>query len=100
MHQTTKEVSQERLKQIVSYDAATGVFVWLLRGRGIRHGRRAGSVDKNGYRYIRIDGQWYLAQRLAWLYVNGTWPTRVLRFQDGNKDNCAIENLAYGEWDF
>ena len=30
---------------------------------------------------------------------DGEWPDAQLRFEDGNGDNCAIANLAYGEWD-
>lgn len=52
----------------------------------------AGKSQANRYRYIRIDGVDYLAQRLAWFWVNGTWPEFV-RFNDDNPDNCAISNL-------
>ena len=88
-------ITQERLRERLDYDPASGVFIWRADGkggRGIRRGSRAGSVDPNGYRYIKIDGGDYLSQRLAWFWVHNEWPG-FLRFEDGDKDNCAIDNL-------
>lgn len=89
-------LTQKRLHEMLDFDPASGVFTWKAKGRGIRTGKRAGSVDPNGYRYIRIDQEDFLAQRLAWFWAKQEWPTKVLRFQDGNKDNCSIENLREG----
>jgi hypothetical protein len=87
------KLTLERLKELLDYDPATGVFVWKENRRRGFEGARAGKVDKRGYRYIRIDGEDHTAPRLAWLYVHGTWPT-IVRFKDDNKDNCAIDNLV------
>ena len=43
-------LTADRLKQIVTYDPATGVFVWAVRRGSQKAGARAGSVDTNGYR--------------------------------------------------
>ena len=89
-------ITAERINELLSYDEVTGFFVWIGKGKGIRTGRRAGSVDaKNGYRMIRIDGVTYLAQRLAWFLLYGTWP-RLIRFQNKNRDDCSKENLCEG----
>lgn len=90
----TIKLTLERLKEAVSYDPETGEFVWIQRGRGIRTGRPAGSTDK-GYRIIVIDGVGHYAQRLAWLWVHGTWP-RLIRFQNENTLDCRIDNLREG----
>lgn len=90
-----EKLTQERMRERLDYDPETGVFIWRTNGkggRGIRRGSRAGSVDPNGYRFIRIDQADYLAQRLAWFWVHEEWPG-IIRFDDGDRDNCAIGNL-------
>lgn len=88
----------QRLREVMDYDPGTGKFVWKRRGgRCLRAGTPAGCHTVNGYTYIRVDGIHYPASRLAWLYVHGVLPERILRFKDGNKLNCAIDNLLYPE---
>ncbi len=82
------------------YDAATGIFLWKRSRRGVQVGKRAGTVDPNGYRYIPIHGVFYLAQRLAWLYVYGKWPDKMLRFVNDDTDDCRIDNLRESEFDY
>lgn len=94
------ELTHARLLEMLRYEPATGEFFRLASGRGITVGARADYKEHNGYRYVNIDGARHLAARLAWFYVNGEWPKRILRFQDGNEQNCAIDNLDYGEFDF
>lgn len=67
-------LSADRLRQVLSYDKATGLFTWLVSSGRCAKGTRAGSVMGNGYRRIKIDGVDYLEHRLAWLFVTGAWP--------------------------
>lgn len=96
MPRNSRKLTHDRLKEVLSYDPATGVFVWARpTAKNVAVGSVAGGVGPNGYRYIRIDGEDHLAARLAWFWTHGAWP-RLLRFQDKNRDNAAIDNLAEG----
>lgn len=88
-----RELTHERLLEVLDYDPATGMFVWKkMLSRKFPVGRKAGGL-RNGKLYIRIDEQDYTAARLAWFYVNGQWPVR-LRFADEDVTNVRIANLA------
>jgi Recombination endonuclease VII/HNH endonuclease len=88
-------VTHAELLSILSYESATGFFVWRRApGKNIRAGARAGTVGANGHRIIGINFRDYTAQRLAWFYAHGKWPTAKLKHLDGRNDNNAIANLA------
>lgn len=88
-------ITRDRLSEVLNYDQNTGIFTWRvsLAPRG-PVGSQAGCVDKVcGRISIRIDGQLYLAHRLAWLYVYGVWPTNVLDHINRNPADNRIANL-------
>ena len=85
-------LTQERLKELLSYDPETGVFTWLTkRGKG-EAGAIAGSPHNMGYVRIGIGGKAYLAHRLAWLYVHGHMPSEIDHRNRIGTDN-RISNL-------
>jgi hypothetical protein len=60
-------VTQERLKQVITYFPHTGRLVWNIGYGGKMSGKEAGAKSgANGIR-ILIDNKNYLAHRLAWL---------------------------------
>lgn len=68
-------VTLKRLREVLSYDGATGEFVWIKPPHV--HPRLAGNVAggfRSGYLLIKIDGRKYGAHRLAWFYTHGRWP--------------------------
>ena len=87
-------LAQERLKELLDYNPATGEFRWKRwRGGASKAGDIAGCLDRNGYRLIGVDGVVTSAGRLAWLYMTGSFPTHRLKQLDGVRSNNVWENL-------
>ena len=89
-------LTADRLRELLDYDPATGVFTWRVTrcGRALA-GNRAGSVDGQGYRWIGLDDRDYLEHRLAWLYTYGTLPSLEIDHIDRVRSNNAIGNLRH-----
>lgn len=87
-------LTAERLREVLDYDPATGSFIWVKRiGIRIVVGRLAGITDHYGHRYIGIDGERFMAHRLAWLYVHGVWPPDQIDHINGIPDDNRLVNL-------
>lgn len=85
---TAQILTQAQLKEYCVYDHNTGNFSRLSTPNKV-----AGSQDTHGYRQIKINKKLYLAHRLAWLYVHGSWPSKPLDHINGNRSDNRIENL-------
>ena len=94
---TGKELTQARLKSLLSYNPETGDFTWLVGGRRRRLGEIAGGPRCVGsekfYVVIGIDGKLYYAHRLAWLYIYDAWPKNGIDHVDQNSLNNRLSNL-------
>jgi hypothetical protein len=95
-------ITQEILKNAVEYNPETGIFIKkpieaLTKSNKMWNGQYAGkvtgSIRKDGYFRICINGKRYLAHRLAWLYVYGAMPVKELDHKDGDRSNNKISNL-------
>jgi hypothetical protein len=87
-------VQLDRLKELLKYDPMTGDFTRLTNTGGRRAGSTAGSVNqKNGYRYVSVDGRYYLAHRLGWFFVNGVWPEGDLDHINRCRTDNRLGNL-------
>ncbi len=86
-------LTQERLKELLSYDPETGVFIWAGNQFPKLTAKVSGNLRKDGYRRIAIDGKDYYAHRLAWLYVYGEFPSNQIDHINRIKDDNRIENL-------
>lgn len=88
------DITLERLKALLSYDPASGIFKWVSRtSNRVKVGAEAGRDNGNGYTRISLDGKNYYAHRLAWFYVHGVFPKDMIDHRDGNGRNNAIGNL-------
>lgn len=96
---SNKEITQERLKEVLEYNPETGIFIWIAKtspASRIKVGEVAGNLQPNGRWYIMIDGKTRLAHRLAWLYMRGNVPSGEQPFIDhidGNPLNNIFSNL-------
>lgn len=86
-------LTQERLKEIYAYTSETGVFIRRVSVGGNRAGEQAGSIASNGYRIIGIDGHYFRAHRLAWLYAHGVMPDGQIDHINGCRADNRIMNL-------
>jgi len=92
-------LTQERLKELLDYDPETGVFTWRVRtSNRVREGSPAGwrRTDlRCGKTYIQIqvDDRTYNAHRLAFLWVEGSFPEKVTDHEDGDGTNNRWSNL-------
>ncbi len=86
-------ITQERLKEILHYNPASGLFVWKINIPGVvAIDDYAGHLDTIGYIIIKIDGKKYKAHRLAFLYMTGKIPAEV-DHKNGITNNNSWSNL-------
>lgn len=89
-----RKMAVERLREVLNYDAETGVFTWAKpTARWIRVGQVAGARLQDGYIRICVDGEKVLAHRLAWFYVTGEWPTHLVDHINGAPGDNRFANL-------
>ena len=87
-------LSQEKLKEVLSYDTDTGNFLWLYDSGKAKKGEIAGHKNKSmGYILIGISNQKYLAHRLVWLYTYGKLPANTIDHINRNKHDNRLCNL-------
>jgi hypothetical protein len=90
-------LTQEILIRLLSYDPATGGFVWRsneTNPRRIKIGQSAcGSKNSGGYVSIQILGRKFVAHRLAWLYMTGRWPAKLIDHVNGDRADNRWANL-------
>lgn len=86
-------ITQVELKKLFHYNPETGIFIRRLRtSPRAAAGSPAGSIYSTGYLHIGIKRKYYLAHRLAWLYMKGYFPKK-LDHKDRNPLNNKLDNL-------
>ena len=80
-------LTANRLKHLFHYDGEKGRFTRNISRGGSCAGELAGSTRRDGYVVVRVDYKPYLAHRLAWFYVNGSWPEEIDHINGDRSDN-------------
>lgn len=85
----------DEIREWLEYDRRTGEFFWKMPPprSSVATGDLAGSVYKNGYRYIQFRGVDYRAGRLAWFFVTGEDPVEFVEHKNGKRDDNRFDNL-------
>jgi hypothetical protein len=83
----------ERLRHLVDYIPATGLFLYRNRFHKKFNGTVIETRPCGGYLRIKIDGTLFAAHRLAWLYMTGEWPVDTIDHIDLDKSNNQWTNL-------
>lgn len=91
----SEELTAERLRQLLSYEAESGLFRWLVGGQNypVNIGDVAGYDNGRGYIVIGLLYRTYRAHRLAWLYSYGEWPSKDIDHVNRNRHDNRLSNL-------
>jgi len=94
MSKTDCKPTQELVKELFFYSPETG---FLTRKKTLTYNAKAGDVLKTvnnmGYVTLNVAGKRYLAHRLIWLYVHGTWPKHEIDHINGLRHDNRLDNL-------
>lgn len=89
-------ITQERLKEVLHYNPATGIFInKMYRGNKAVKGSVAGSIDPKGYIKICVDKKIYLAHRLVFLYMEGYLPENDVDHVNRKSNDNRWGNLRH-----
>ena len=86
-------LTDQKLREMLSYDMTTGVFIWRQNVRRAKAGQEAGVKRPDGYLIITFNQRSYRAHRLAWFYVYGEWPRGELDHINCDPSDNRISNL-------
>lgn len=86
------DLTAQRLRAVLHYDADTGVFTRILAAGRASTGDAIGWPVKK-HLAVQIDGHNYYLHRLAWLYVHGEWPKEQIDHINGDARDNRIANL-------
>ena len=90
-------LTPQEVLDLVEYDPVTGDIIYKYRPNAIAtfNTKYAGTVSKgkvcpNGYRLITLNGKYYKAHRLAFVCMEGRWPSQIDHINGIRTDNRWI----------
>lgn len=94
------KLTQALVRELLDYDPETGVLTWRERDRkwfktdrawkswNTRYAwETAGCLTAHGYVSLAVFGKFYMAHRLAYLWMTGAWPEEVDHENHNRADN-------------
>lgn len=88
-----EKLTQERLRSLVHYNPETGIFTWLVSSRQNKAGDQVEGPDGGGYLCMVIEGERYLAHRMAFFYMEGYFPENTVDHINRIKIDNRWKNL-------
>lgn len=82
----------DELNRLFEYKAGNLYWKITLNSRAVM-GSVAGSVDKRGYCYVKLNKQSFLVHRIIWKLLTKEEPIGVVDHIDRNRSNNNITNL-------
>jgi hypothetical protein len=87
-------IDQKTVKKLFHYDAESGMLFWRNgNGRNVQPWQEVKSKNGHGYYTAKIHGKSYLAHRLAWLYVHGSFPNKYIDHKNRIRNDNRLCNL-------
>ena len=83
----------ERLKELLEYDPATGLFTNRVPRGNLTVDTPIGWENGKGYKRLKIDGGRYMAHLVAWLYMTGEMPKSKIDHKNGVTSDNRWDNL-------
>jgi hypothetical protein len=84
-------LTQERLKELLRYEPLTGLLFW--RAPNHRQAKGAIGCPTKGYLCVWVNGHYYALHRLAWLYMCGSFPEKLVDHINGDRTDNRWDNL-------
>jgi hypothetical protein len=89
-----QHITQSDIKNLLWYDPESGVFRWRNpTACQIPRWAVAGCRKRDGYIRIVINGVYYAAHRLVWLYMHGSFPSHQIDHINGIRTDNRRSNL-------
>lgn len=94
----TKTIDPDRLRAVLLYEPESGNFYWRVQAaRRTKVGELAGTIDRDGYIRIQIDGRIFKAHRLAFIYMTDSCEAQEVDHINGIRSDNRWGNLRLAD---